>query len=71
MTVPERHEGQNQVLVGGVFEMVLEMGVQLAVNPIELLLNVMEVIGSYIPGLSPGEKHKGEHNGRNGVERED
>ena len=59
MTVPERHEGQNQVLVDwGVFEVVLEMVVELLFDPVKALGNVMEVIGAELPEPEKHGKHE-------------
>ena len=59
MTVPERHEGQNQVLVGEVFEVVLEMGVQFFLNPVKSLYNVVEIIGMDFPEPEEHRQHQG------------
>ena len=59
MTVPERHEGQNQVLVGGVFEVVLEMGVQLGFNSVKTFLNGVQVVRMDFPYPDAQGNHKG------------
>ena len=60
MTVPERHEGQNQVLADwGVFEVVLEMGVQFGFNPVKTFLNGVQVVRMDFPYPDAQGNHKG------------